>query len=104
MSNPKYDEFKVKHPDWSDEQIWTAISLDMEADAVIENKGEDVNPNDPDIIQEILVGARKWLAEVLPQIYERVRDFFENVINTLASWVQKGIQYVVDLIESLLGR
>ena len=43
MSNPKYDEYKAKHPDWSDEQIWTAISLDMEADVVIENKGKDVD-------------------------------------------------------------
>ena len=70
MSNPKYDEYKAKHPDWSDEQIWTAISLDMEADVVIENKGKDVDPDDPDVIKEILVGARNWLSEVLPQIFE----------------------------------
>ena len=104
MSNPKYDEYKAKHPDWSDEQIWTAISLDMEADVVIENKGKDVDPDDPDVIKEILVGARNWLSEVLPQIFERVKNFFDKSISTLASWVQKGLQYVVDLIGTILGR
>ncbi len=104
MSNPKYEEYKAKHPDWSDEQIWTAISLDMEADVVIENKGNDVDPDDPDVIKEILVGARNWLSEVLPQIFERVKNFFDKIINTLGSWVQKGLQYVVDLIGTLLGK
>ena len=104
MSNPKYDEYKAKHPDGSDEQIWTAISLDMEADVVIENKGKDVDPDDPDVIKEILVGARNWLSEVLPQIFERVKNFFDKIICTLASWVQKGLQYVVDLIGTILGR
>ena len=104
MRNPKYDEYKAKHPDWSDEQIWTAISLDMEADAVIDNRGSDVDPDDPDVIKEILVGARKWLSEVLPQIFERVKKFFDKIISTLASWVQKGLQHVVDLIGTILGR
>ena len=104
MSNPKYDKYKALHPDWSDEQIWTAISLDMEADVVIENKGKDVDPDDPDVIKEILVGARNWLSEVLPQIFERVKNFFDKIISTLASWVQKGLQYVVDLIGTILGR
>lgn len=104
MNNQKYNEYKAKHPDWSDEQIWTAISLDMEADVVIENKGEDVNPDDPDVIKEILVGARNWLSEVLPQIFERVKTFFDKIISTLGTWVQKGLQYVVDLIGTLLGR
>lgn len=35
MNNLKFDEIKAKHPEWSDEQIWTAISLDMQADNVI---------------------------------------------------------------------
>ena len=77
MSNPKYDKYKALHPDWSDEQIWTAISLDMEADVVIEKKGDDVDPDDTDVIKEIRVGARNWLYEVLPQIFERVKNFFD---------------------------
>ena len=101
--NPKYNEFKAKHPDWSDEQIWTAISLDMEADNVIENKGADVDPNDPDIIKEIILGARQWLSEVLPQIFEKVAKFFDKLITTIGTWVQKGLTYVIDLIDTLFG-
>ena len=104
MSNPKYDEMKAKHPDWSDEQIWTAISLDMEADKVIDEKGADVNPDDPDIIKEIIIGAKRWLSEVLPQIFERVRNFFDKLITTIGTWVQKGLSYVIDLIDTLFGK
>ena len=103
MNNSKYDEMKAKHPDWSDEQIWTAISLDMEADKVIDEKGADVNPDDPDIIREILTGAKRWLSEVLPQIFERVRNFFDKLITTIGTWVKKGLSYVVDLIDTLFG-
>lgn len=104
MGNPKYDEMKAKHPDWSDEQIWTAISLDMEADKVIDEKGADVDPDDPDIIKEIIIGAKRWLSEVLPQIFERVRNFFDKLITTIGTWVQKGLSYVVDLIDTLFGK
>ena len=103
MNNEKYNEIKAKHPDWSDEQIWTAISLDMEADNVIENKGADVDPNDPDIIKEIILGARQWLSEVLPQIFEKVAKFFDKLITTIGTWVQKGLTYVIDLIDTLFG-
>lgn len=103
MNNSKYDEMKAKHPDWSDEQIWTAISLDMEADKVIDDKGADVNPDDPDIIREILIGAKRWLSEVLPQIFERVRNFFDKLITTIGTWVKKGLAYVVDLIDTLFS-
>ena len=51
MNNQKYEEFKAKHPEWTDEQILTAISLDMQSNKVIEEKGENVDPNDPDFIQ-----------------------------------------------------
>ena len=103
MNNKMYNEIKAKHPDWSDEQIWTAISLDMEADNVIENKGADVDPNDPDIIKEIILGARQWLSEVLPQIFEKVAKFFDKLITTIGTWVQKGLTYVIDLIDTLFG-
>lgn len=101
MNNQKYAEMKAKHPDWSDEQIWTAISFDMEADNVIEKEGKDVNVDDPDIIEQIVRGARRWLEEVLPAIFEKVRTFFDNLITTLATWISKGLKYVIDLISKL---
>lgn len=104
MDNPKFNEIKAKHPDWSDEQIWTALSLNMEADNVIENAGDDIDPNDPDIIKEIIVGAQNWLKEVLPNIFAKVAQFFERMISTIGEWVQKGLSYVVDAISRLLGK
>lgn len=104
MDNPKFNEIKAKHPDWSDEQIWTALSLNMEADNVIENAGDDIDPNDPDIIKEIIVGAQNWLKEVLPNIFAKVALFFERMISTIGEWVQKGLSYVVDAIARLLGK
>lgn len=104
MDNPKFNEIKAKHPDWSDEQIWTALSLNMEADNVIENAGDDIDPNDPDIIKEIIVGAQNWLKEVLPNIFAKVAQFFERMISTIGEWVQKGLSYVVDAIARLLDK
>lgn len=103
MNNPKYDLTKANHPEWSDEQVWTAISLDMETDRVIEIKGSDVTPDDPTIIKEIINGAKKWLSDVLPQVFERVKSFFDNLINTIGAWVKKGLEYVVDLIDQMFS-
>ena len=104
MENQKFNELKKKHPDWSDEQIWTALRLDMETDAVIEEKGKDVDPNDPDVIKEILDGARNWLEEVLPEIFAKVKVFFDNLLSTIGDWVSKGLTFVVDAIARLLNK
>lgn len=104
MESEKYNQIKAKHPEWSDDQIWTAISLDMQTDTVISEKGEDVDPNDPDVISSILSGARTWLKEVLPNIFAKVSQFFDKLITTIGEWVQKGLTYVVDAISYLLNR
>lgn len=104
MNSPKYDYYKAKHPEWSDEQIWTAVSLDMESDKVIDEKGADVDPNDPDMIKEVLDGARRWLSEVLPDVFAKVAKFFDTLLTTIGEWVQKGLSYVVEAIAYLLNR
>lgn len=104
MNNQKYEEFKAKHPEWTDEQIWTAISLDMQSNKVIEEKGENVDPNDPDFIQEVINGARRWLCEVLPAIFEKVSKIFDKLLSTIGEWVSKGLSYVIDAIAYLLNR
>lgn len=103
-NHPKYKFYKELHPDWSDDQIKTAISIDMSAENEVNRRGKDINPDDPDLIRDILEGARTWLAEVLPQVFERVRSFFDNIISTLTTWVQNGLKYVVDLIGKILGK
>ena len=93
----KFDIIKEKHPNCSDEQIWSAVSLDMEADRVIEEKGE-ISPNDPDIIEEIIRGAMEWLDDALPMIMEKVRDLFNALLQNIGNWLRKGMEYVMDFI------
>lgn len=99
MNNEKYNAMKAKHPEWSDEQIWTAISLDMQANATIEKKGgNNINPNDPDIFTTIVKAAEEWIKVALPIIFERVKPFFKKLLDNLAVWIQKGWDYVSVLI------
>lgn len=93
----KFDIIKEKHPNWTDEQIWSAVSLDMEADRVIEEKGE-INPDDPDIIEEIIRGAMEWLDDALPMIMEKVRDLFNALLQNIGNWLRKGMEYLMDFI------
>lgn len=93
-----YEKYKQKHPDWSDEQIWTAISFDMQTDKVIEDAGADIDHNDPDIMEAIIRGAMEWLDEVLPIIFEKVKKFFANLLSNIGDWVKRGIEYIMNLI------
>lgn len=103
MSNQKYDEYKRQHPEWNDEQIWTAISLSMEAENVIDNAGKNVSADDPEIWEKIVVGARNWLSVTLPGIFARVGSFFDNLLSTIGQWVGKGLRYIFDAIAGLFG-
>ncbi|MDE5629390.1 MAG: hypothetical protein K2I69_07500 [Muribaculaceae bacterium] len=94
----QYEKYRQKHPDWTDEQIWTAISVDMQADKVIEEAGSDIDQNDPDIMEAIIRGAMEWLDAVLPIIFEKVKQFFGNLLSNIGSWVSKGIEYIMELI------
>lgn len=98
----EFDEIKAAHPTWKDEQVWTALSLNMEADKVIESKGNDISVNDPIIIEEIIKGAKKWLAEVLPVIFEKVKDLFQKLLANIEVLVKeglkKGIEYLIKVL------
>lgn len=96
--NQKFQELKAKHPEWSEEQIWTAISLDLETDKVIEKKGNDVDPDDPNIVEEIIRGAMDWLNIVFPQIFENVKIFFQGLLNNIGNWIKQGLRYLIEHI------
>ena len=87
------------HPDWSDDQIWTNVSVQMNAQDVISAAGADVSPT-VELIRIILEKAQKWLMEVLPEIFERVAEFFVELLSTLPDWAQRGIQYIFELIRT----
>ena len=104
MNNEKYDYFKNLHPDWSDEQIWAAVSICLQAENEVDKRGEKVSPSDSDLIKAVLDGARKWLAEVLPSVFVKVSAFFDRLLSTISEWVQKGLTYAIDAIAYLLNR
>mgnify|MGYP007069844611 CR=1 FL=1 len=97
--NARYKYYKENHPDWSEEQIWTAISIDMKVKDTVQNKGEDVDINDESIIKAILEGAREWLNVVLPEIYVKVKNFFDEILKNIGRWIQKGLNYIIDKID-----
>lgn len=101
MNTNNFEEIKALHPTWSDEQIWTAISLNMEADNVIEKKGANITMDDPDIFKEIITGAKNWLEAALPVIFEKVSWLFDQLLQNIASWIKKGWAYITDYIEKL---
>ena len=90
---------KSKHPDWSEEQIKSAIAIELSAGNVVDKAGKAVSPNDPDIVKAVLLGAKEWLHEVLPEVFAKVAVFFDNLINTMGTWIEKGLTYVVEAID-----
>ena len=101
--NKRYQFYKEQHPDWSDEQIWTAISIDMQTAQTIKQGGDDVDVNNPEIIADILEGAKRWLKEVLPHIFEKIGKIIDTAISNVVTWVKKGFDYLIDIIGSIFN-
>jgi len=99
--NERYDYYRKFHPEWSDDQIKVAISIDLSASSKISEEGANVSPNDPELMRRIIEGARDWLREVLPEVFIKVSQFFDKLIITVGEWVQKGLAYALNAIEYL---
>lgn len=102
--NERRQKYQEMHPEWSEDQIWAAVSIEMEAEKVLDKTDNNIPANDPDIIKAILDGAKNWLNEVLPNIFTRVSIFFDKLIATIGDWVQKGLSFVVESVAKLLGK
>lgn len=100
-NNERYKFYKENYPDWSEEQIWTAISLDLKSKDVVVKNGTDVDLNSPDIIEQIIRGAEQWLEVVLPQIFEKVKVYFEKLLDQLADIIQKKVGDIIQYLISL---
>lgn len=100
-NNERYKFYKENYPDWSEEQIWTAISLDLKSKDVVVKNGADVDINSPDIIEQIIRGAEQWLEAVLPQIFEKVKAYFEKLLDHLADIIQQKVGDIIQYLISL---
>lgn len=103
MSNAQFERIKAKHPGWSDEQIWTAVSIDMESGRVFGEEGKDVDPNDPNTFKSIVEGAKQWMHEVLPAIFEKVKDFFNNLLAQVKAWIAQKLPEIMNRIMMFIG-
>lgn len=103
MDNKRYKFYKDIHPEWSEEQIWTAVSIDMSAADEIEKGGEDIDINDPNLIAQILRKASNWLAEVLPNVFEKIGKLIDDTIKSIVTWAKNGINYIFEKINEWIG-
>lgn len=97
----KYRYFKDLHPDWSHEQIMAAVSISMSAGNEISKAGPDISPNEPELVRSILQNARDWLKDVLPDVFKKVSEFFDILINNVGSLIGKGLTYIIDSLDYL---
>lgn len=99
-NNARYQYYKNLHPEWSEEQIWLAVSCDEQAKITVKNGGDDININSPEIIDHIIRAAQRWLEENLPYIFEKVKQFFANALRSLANWARRGWEYLLEIISN----
>lgn len=92
----RYDIYKEQHPDWSDEQIWTAISLDMETKKAVLEGGKDVDVHSREFVDKIIRKAMDWLDQVMPIVYEKVQRFLTKALECIGYWISKGWDYLVE--------
>lgn len=103
MNNERFERIKAKHPDWSDEQIWMAVSIDMAQDDTIEKKGADIDPNDPNIWEVIITKAKDWLSEILPVVFEKVKEVFTNLLNKIKEWISENLPIIIERVREWIS-
>lgn len=92
-----YNEIKEAHPEWSDEQIWTQVSIRISGEETI-SQNPDMTVNDNDIVKTIIRMADNWIHENLPYIWEKVKGWFENILNNIIDWFkERGWSFLTDI-------
>lgn len=94
-----YQQVKEQHPDWTDEQIWTQVSVMIGADDAVTNS----DPSTPlEALLEIVIRkAEEWLRTNLPRIFAKVVDFFAQLWERLPDIVMRGLNYLWRVIEDI---
>mgnify|MGYP003308097811 CR=1 FL=1 len=95
-----FEKVKAQHPDWTDDQIWTQVSIVISADPVIEKQGPDVTVET--VLRAVLEKAKEWLMRELPAIFAKVVKFFDDLIDRLPEWAREGLRYVIRMIGKVL--
>lgn len=92
----EYDGYKSIHPTWTHKQIMFKIAMDKKIGDLPPNV--DPDPDDPEILAEILKGAKLFLIGVGIIIYE-VFDAIDDMLDTLGDLISRGVRYIGDRLE-----
>lgn len=87
-----YDRYKSQHPGWSHKQIMFKIGMDKTAEKIAD-RGGDPNPEDPQILKEILEGAKSFLIGV-GIVVGTIISIIDDALETLGGLIYEGISYV----------
>lgn len=91
--NKLFKQVKSEHGDWSDEQIWTQVSVMINSADVISGQGPNVSLTQ-NLLRTILVKAKEWMRNTLPTIFGKVVGFFDELLEQLPQWAKKGLSFV----------
>ena len=70
-----YKKIKLDHPNWNHRQIMVKVAFNHKEDDIIERAGNDIDPEDSEILNEIFQGVKNFL--------KRVGVIMQNVFNAL---------------------
>lgn len=101
LSNDAKDEYnfiKSKHPTWSHNQIIQRMAVTIKIGDML-NKGKDVDPNDPEILTEILKGAKSILVN-LDIIINGFFEAIDDALNILGTLIESGAKYIGDKLKA----
>lgn len=85
--NVIFQECKKNHPNWSNEKVWTFVSLTFACDDVIGSSSSDVSFSE-NLLESVLDKAKKWLLENVPMAHENVADIFAELKNNSSEWTK----------------
>lgn len=92
-----YDRIKSENPGWGHRQIMFKVAMEKKTDDFV-NSNSDPNPEDPEILAEILRGAKSFLVGLGIFIAE-VFEVIDDMLCTLVDLIDRGIRYVGDKLE-----
>lgn len=92
-----YEEIRAAHPDWTDEQVWTQVSIRISGEGTI-SLHPDMAANDNEIVKTIIEMAERWIHDNLPYIWERVKVWFANILNNIIDWFkERGWSFITNI-------
>lgn len=96
----EYDHIKEQHPEWDHKKIIVKMALSKQMDDAIETGHEDISPNNPELIKEILRNAKRFLQECGINI-ESLFRIIDNAIATISYYVKYGLSYANNKIKEI---